>query len=350
MISIRKHIDDHRRAVDESALTAFRSSLAAIAQCGRRAVPTLGQDLGRKIDQIQGTLQQPVSPDALTEATRRAEAELALWADLAVRLHDDNEREMREIFGAVAHAAESVGLRDEKYSSQIGDLSVKLRSIASLNDLAIIRRSIVESAAALKSCVEQMAAESRASVKELSQEVNHYREKLHESERVSLLDPLTNLANRRGFEHQLQARMESCSVFSLLMIDLNDFKSVNDRYGHLAGDDLLRQFAAELSGQFAGGDLVGRWGGDEFVILMACDLKEAHARADRVRHWAMGEYKISSGTGAVVKVSLQGSIGVAQWNGKEDGATLLARADAGSYDAKGGFAKESPIRPKRGAA
>jgi diguanylate cyclase (GGDEF)-like protein len=344
MISLRKHIDEHREAVDEFALTAFRSSLAAIADCGKRAVPPLGQDLSRKLEQIQGGLRQPVSTDALTAATKRAEAELALWADLAVRLHEDNEREMREIVRAVANAAESVERRDEKYTSQIGDLSVKLRSIASLNDLAMIRRSIVDSAAALKTCVDQMTAESRASVTELSKEVNHYRDRLRESERVSMLDTLTNLANRRAFEYQLQARIEVGSVFSLLMIDLNDFKSVNDRYGHLSGDDLLRQFAAELSGQFSGEDLVGRWGGDEFVVLTACDLKEAHARADRVRHWAMGEYKIKTASGTV-KVPLQGSIGVAQWNGKEDGATLMARADAGSYDAKG-----ASMRAKRGAA
>jgi diguanylate cyclase (GGDEF)-like protein len=208
----------------------------------------------------------------------------------------------------------------------------------------------VESAAALKTCVEQMAEESRASVRELSKEVNQYRNRLRESERISMLDPLTNLANRRAFEGQLQARIEGRAVFSLLMIDLNEFKSVNDRYGHMAGDDLLRQFAAELSGQFSGDDLVGRWGGDEFVVLTACDLKEARARAERIRHWAMGEYKIKAGTGAVVKVPLQGSIGVAQWNGKEDGAKLLARADAGSYDAKGGFTRSSSKRLKRGAA
>jgi diguanylate cyclase len=192
--------------------------------------------------------------------------------------------------------------------------------------------------------VEQMTAESRASVTELSKEVNHYRDRLRESERVSMLDTLTNLANRRAFEYQLRARVEGDSVFSLLMIDLNEFKLVNDRYGHLAGDDLLRQFAAELSGQFSGDDMVARWGGDEFVVLTACDLKEAHARADRIRHWAMGEYKIKTATGTV-KIPLRGSIGVAQWNGKEDGAALLARADAGSYDAKSGS-----TRSKRGAA
>lgn len=344
MISLRKHIDEHRESVDDSALAAFRSSLAAIAKSGERAVPPLGPNLSRKLGEIQGGLQKPVTPDALSSATRRAETELAMWADLAVRLHDDNEREMKEIVGAVALAAESVGKRDEKYSNQIGEVSGRLKSIAAMNDLAIMRRSIMESAASLKTCVEQMAEDSKATLQQLSKEVDHYREKLRESERLSLVDPLTGLANRRGFENQLHSCIESRAMFSLLMVDLNGFKGVNDRYGHLAGDDLLKQFGAELRQQFTDAIVIGRWGGDEFVMLAACDLKEAHARADRVRKWTMGEYKIKSGSGTV-RVPLEGSIGVAQWNGKEKGTELMARADKGVYDAKGAPTRSKGVVP-----
>jgi diguanylate cyclase len=338
MISLRKHIDEYRDSVDESGLAAFRSSLAAIAQCGQRAVPPLGQNLSRKLSEIQSRLRKPVKPDVLVQATRQTEAELSIWADLAVRLHEDNEREMKEIVGAVALAADSVSRRDEKYSNQIGELSGKLRSIATLNDLATIRRSIMESASALKTCVEQMAEDSKASLHQLTKEVDHYRDKLRETERISLLDPLTGLANRRGFQNQLQARIEGRTIFSLLMIDMNDFKGVNDRYGHLAGDDLLKQFAGELTSQFSGTDMVGRWGGDEFVVLVACSLKDAHERSDRIRKWALGEYKINTGT-ETVKVQLNAAIGVAQWNGKETGDELLARADSGVYSAKGASAR-----------
>jgi diguanylate cyclase len=332
MISLRKHIDEHRErlSADEPGLSAFRSSLAAMATCGQRAIPPLGPDLSRKLNEIKGGLQFPVTPDELNSASQRFETELSIWADLALSQHEENAREMKQIVESVARAAESVSKRDEKYSYKIGELTGRLKSIAEIDDLAAIRRSIVESAAALKTCVEQMAEDSRASVKLLSNEVEHYRERLHESERISALDPLTGLANRRAFESQLQVRIEKRCVFSLLLMDLNEFKSVNDRYGHLAGDDLLRQFAAELNAQFAATDLVGRWGGDEFVVLVAGNLKEAHVRADRVRKWALGEYKIGTGT-EKAKVVLHASIGVAQWNGNEKGSELLARADAELY-------------------
>src|SRR5665213_3125242 len=274
MISLRKHIDGYRDPIGMPALNAFRSSLTAMAQCGLRAIPPLGTDLSRKLIEIDGGLDYPTTPDALSSASRRMAEELSLWADLALHQHDENTREMQEIVGTLERAADSVTQRDEKYSHQIGELTGRLKSIAGMNDLPVIRRSIMESATALRACVEQMARDSTTSVEQLSKEVEEYRVRLRESERLSAIDPLTGLGNRRAFEVQLQARIESRSTFSLLMLDLNGFKAINDEHGHLAGDDLLKQFAVELSAQFTAADLVGRWGGDEFVVLVSGDLKE----------------------------------------------------------------------------
>lgn len=114
------------------------------------------------------------------------------------------------------------------------------------------------------------------------------------------------------------------------MLDMNDFKGVNDRYGHLAGDDLLRQFAVELRGIFRPSDLVARWGGDEFVAIAAVPLADAELRVENIRRWALGEYKIQAGEQRV-KVTAQASIGAVEWNGAETGLELVARADAGVY-------------------
>jgi diguanylate cyclase (GGDEF)-like protein len=331
MISIRKHIDNHRKGIGEPALSAFRSSLVAMAHCGQRAVPPLGSELNRKLSAIHESLQSRVTADDLKSASQRVEQELSLWADLALRQHCENEREMNEIVDAVARAAESVSQRDEKYSQEIRDLTGRLRTIAGMNDLSAIRRSIVESAAALKSCVEQMAEESRTSVRHLSREVEEYRARLNESERVSGLDPLTGLGNRRAFETQLAKRIEKGLIFSLVMMDLDGFKSVNDQYGHLAGDDLLKQFALELEGQTTSSDFLGRWGGDEFVLVIAGDFEEAQARVERLRKWVFGEYRIGEGT---VRTALEASVGIAEWDGQESGVELLGRADEGVYRVK----------------
>jgi len=307
--------------------------LLAIGDCAGRAVPNLGGELNRKMTGIQKTLLQPVTTALLTKSNQQARTELSKWADVAESHHQDIQRELREIVSTIAAAAESVSERDEKYAREIGDLTSRLGSIAEQSDLVAMRRSIVESTRALKSCVTRMAEDSKASVNVLTAQVREYRTRLEEAERVSLTDPLTSLANRRAFEKHLEARVSARKPFCLIMIDLDDFKGVNDRFGHLAGDDLLKQFASELKSQFTPAETVGRMGGDEFIVVMAGSIDDAQARVEGVRKWALGEYKISTGDQSV-KTVLKASVGAAAWDGRELGLTLLARVDQEVYRAK----------------
>jgi diguanylate cyclase (GGDEF)-like protein len=303
-----------------------------MAECGQRAFPSLGEELNRRLTQIHGSLAKPVG-DRLTSAAREVEAELAVWAGRAIQHHAESEREMQEIIAALARTAESVLARDEKYSEEIGSLGGELRGIAGMSNLGEIRRAILESAGALRNCVEKMAQENKRSVHDLSAQLEEYRERLRVSEHLSTLDPLTELANRRAFEKQLQYRIEIGKPFALIFIDLNDFKTVNDRYGHLAGDDLLRQFGGELRTQFRANDLVARWGGDEFAVLVTGGLTLAEGQILRIRRWALGEYNVRAGA-ETVKVTLDACLGAAEWNGTESGEALMVRADAIVYDSK----------------
>lgn len=366
MISIRKHIDNYQDAnqdahqenqgkpakielskvefakvalakaetgMPEPLVSEFRAMLVTIGDCAGRAVPNLGAELDRKMTDIQETLVQPVTPALLTKSNQQARTELSKWADLALSHHQDIQRELGEIVSAIAAAAESVSERDEKYTREIGDLTGSLGRIADQSDLVTMRRSIVESTRALKSCVTRMAEDSKASVNILTAQVKDYRTRLEEAERESLTDPLTSLANRRAFEKRLEARVSARKPFCLIMIDLDDFKGVNDRFGHPAGDDLLKQFASELKSQFTPAETIARMGGDEFIVLMAGSIADSLARVEGVRKWALGEYKINTGDRSV-KTVLKASVGTAAWDGRESGLTLLARVDQEVYRAK----------------
>ena len=82
-------------------------------------------------------------------------------------------------------------------------------------------------------------------------------------------DPLTGLANARGLQDEIQSQIRNGNVFCLLFLDLDNFKQVNDRFGHGVGDDLLRRTAESLRRSVRSADLVGRLGGDEFVVVLA---------------------------------------------------------------------------------
>ncbi len=292
LISLKKHIDVHRDSVAAPAVEGFRAVLRAMADCGHRAFPSLSEDLKKRLAQIETGLSESVSPDRIASAAQEVEAELSAWADQVLAHQSESEREMKEVFAVLTRATESVTARDEKYSNEIKGLTGKLTGIASMNSLVAIRRSIVESAASLKTCVEKMAEESRQSVAQLTAEVNEYRDRLQTSEKLSTTDPLTDLYNRRAFEHQLETFIERGRSFSLIMIDLNGFKAINDAHGHLAGDDLLRQFSLKLAAQFTANDIVARWGGDEFAILITGRLAQIEDRVSRIRRCALGEYWI----------------------------------------------------------
>lgn len=96
-------------------------------------------------------------------------------------------------------------------------------------------------------------------------------------------DTLTGLHNRKYFYTKL-AEIKTKDPFSLILIDLDDFKNVNDTYGHLAGDQVLQQFAEILHNNTRKNDIIARWGGEEFaVILPQADLREAFKIGDRIR-------------------------------------------------------------------
>ena len=337
MISLRKHIDGWSAALPDPSLSAYRALLAAVGKFSQRAVPALGAGLEKKLSDLDSLLERVTPKAPFTEifagVQEKALAEFSRWSDQAFQRHKSDERDLRAIIEAMAKAVESIAFRDERYALEVGDLTERLRKITSLNDLPLIKRAIVDSANSLTICVERMAETSKESLSRLSAQVEDYRSRLDKSEELATIDPLTGLANRRRFEGLLDAKIRSGASMCLILIDLNDFKKVNDRLGHLAGDDVLKNFAGKLQRQFPSADLVARWGGDEFAVIISSNLNDTEARVARIRRSPIGECKITSGS-QVITVSVDASIGVVEWNGSEKSAELVARADASMYKGK----------------
>jgi diguanylate cyclase len=129
----------------------------------------------------------------------------------------------------------------------------------------------------------------------------------------------------------------SCK-FCIAMMDLNGFKRVNDTWGHAAGDELLKQFAAEVQSRLRSTDVIGRWGGDEFVFIIDSSLEEAARSMNRLRDWVFGEYQIGNGS-ETIHVTVTAASGIAEWDGKETPLELFNRADHLMYSDK----KTTPI-------
>jgi diguanylate cyclase (GGDEF)-like protein/PAS domain S-box-containing protein len=157
-----------------------------------------------------------------------------------------------------------------------------------------------------------------------------------EQQKLAITDGLTGLFNRRHFmelaEREYRSARRHKTALSVLMIDMDNFKQVNDRYGHAVGDLALQVAAKAMSSTVRAIDVVARYGGDEFVVLLpGCDGVAAHVIAERLREGIKG-WTVATKEGSI-RLSL--SIGTAVLDGDEDLDYLLARADADMYCAKG---------------
>ena len=148
-------------------------------------------------------------------------------------------------------------------------------------------------------------------------------------------DPLTGVSNRSALDESLQCELSHArrhdSSCALLVLDIDHFKAVNDRYGHIVGDGVLRDIAARIGGCKRDGDLLFRYGGEEFVVLLR-DTGEAGARllAERIRSCI--ENSTCHCSGAELRITL--SIGVSVLRDDDTPESLFARADQALYQAK----------------
>lgn len=159
---------------------------------------------------------------------------------------------------------------------------------------------------------------------------------MKEVEYLSTIDPLTGLYNRRHFEAEARKEIQRAQrykfPFTIVMMDIDHFKKINDSYGHVCGDEVLSQIAAVCNNKMRSTDLLGRYGGEEFSFLLpVTGLNGACALINRLRK-ALADLSFKKNGRSF---SVTASFGVYEHNGDEDTLEeFLERSDQALYKAK----------------
>jgi diguanylate cyclase len=249
------------------------------------------------------------------------------------RIDKVGARVIHEIDDVMNVITDALGLTSN-FNDSLADASQRLSQAANRDHIKSIIEMLVRSTHEMQQT--NKALETRLTSSK--QEIRDLQQNLEAIRAETMTDPLTGLGNRKYFDRTIidsvRIAKQSGEPLSLLMFDIDHFKSFNDNYGHLTGDQVLRLVALSLKQSIKGRDIIARYGGEDFaVVLPNTALRQALSAADNIRRAVMSKELKKKSTGEILgRITI--SVGVSMLKPDDSTDSLIERADACLYAAK----------------
>lgn len=336
-------------------LTTLRNCLRIYTdELSRSATPAEDHDLMESAltplleDFVSGKPARPAAaPEALAEpgfVERRRSPRAAVQAerrvDSAYRQHLQQKREsIHRIQATLAQHITDTIRQNEEFGVLLEVELDALRSAGSIQEIDILRKTLVNEVEKLQHSHQSLTSrleKTHQVLKDVEAKGQELSDELTRVHLLSLTDELTELPNRRAFLRRLEDEVGRVqrygNALSLVIIDVDGFKAINDQYGHAAGDEVLRAYAKSVLSIFRHHDMVARYGGEEFAVLLPnTDTDGAIAAIHKVQRSA-GETTVEINGTAVPLPTF--SAGVALYLPGETPTDIIERADSALYRAK----------------
>jgi len=334
MISIKDAVDQlaSRDQTAREALAAYRHAIEQTQHHVFPLFPRLAQEQVPAIRQLLHDVS--TAPLTLPGSAVRWTEVVASFAAGAQAVQARDLGMLRELLGLLAQAADDSNGISQSSADGFEHLGKNLEQLSTAPDLETLREGLTEHMGRLREFVAQVVADHERATTRLVTEVAQFEGRVAELETLASTDPLTGIANRRSFEAALAKAIASGQKLSLLLYDLDEFKSINDRLGHEAGDQVLAHFARLLRDEIRANDIAARLGGDEFVALLYCPLEGALRRSKQILGRLERRHEVTC-HGRSLLVPIRVSVGVVEHLAGESPASLLRRADEAMYVVKG---------------
>lgn len=312
-----------------AALECYLYSILEIAETLEAISPELGAACREPFLSLRSRLSTDSSPSALEDSRSELHEILRAFCEKARLQNQALARDLKQTLSLVTRTEDSSAGRNVHYVERLVDFVDRLESAVRSGDLPGLANQTFE----LRDFAQSIELDSRDDFARLRQKMLEIQRRLHEVELLATLDPLTGVANRRDLERELAERIQARQEFCVLLFDLDGFKEINDRFGHLYGDQVLKQLGSRLSSQVRARDYICRWGGDEFVAVLACDLGIAESRSRQIAERLNGTYQVV-GPGGEIRVDVTVTVGLAQYCAGESPEQLFRRVDESMYRQK----------------
>lgn len=328
---VERHLDEEKKV---------RQGLQRLLAMLCDNIKTLTPDevwLAGQLEPIRALLHQPVRPHALEQAESRLAQVIAQQGRARHGLHEAKVA-LKEMLSTLIESIGVASASTGTFYAQIEGYQKQLETANDFDTLSKVISGLLSDTAAVRQCVEH----SRTELAEARHKVETYESRVQELERelsqVSSLvqkDPLTFALNRRGLEEAFRVEAARAARYeaplALAVLDVDDFKHVNDSLGHAAGDRVLVHLATTLQLFLRPTDFIARFGGEEFVLLLpVTDLEGAFEAGERLRSELTRRPFVWQGEARDITFS----VGVCQWRVGESLESCVQRADTAMYQAK----------------
>ncbi len=251
----------------------------------------------------------------------------------------DRESEFKGIIDILTEAMSTADADNNVFNQKIYEQSDKIEKISLLDDIKKIKVAIKKEVEEVRKTLKEKQLNDREHLSKLSKQVNSLNVELKKAKKDSLTDGLTGVYNRLGFDRKMKSLVERNSVtnapFALLLFDIDNFKKINDTYGHLIGDRVILAITQKASELTRSDDFVARFGGDEFAVIMTgASLKNAAKKAKQLSKSISGTRYALDSENESSELAFSISIGVSAFRKGDTVVSVTDRADKGLYSAK----------------
>ncbi len=251
----------------------------------------------------------------------------------------DREKEIWDIIDLQRTAITGLDSENQSYNRKVFEQSEKIEAITLLDDLKTIKNKLKKEVENIQETVRKKQEQDKRQMDELSRQVDLLNLELKKAKTKGMTDSLTKTYNRGAFDGFIRKLVDQNTIkrapFSLLLIDIDDFKKINDEYGHQIGDRVLVAVVKKCNEMIREQDFLARYGGEEFAILLpGASLRNALKKAQRIRKAIAGARYTPDKDEKSAILTITVSIGVSTFASNDSVSAVIERADKALYRAK----------------
>ena len=329
----------HTRERNEILLITIRSLYYFVKEFSLDLTEIGAEKFKQSIDTLSQCFTSEEKRKSIEQALDESKHAIAAYIKRVKEYLHDRETEFKNIIDLLSSSIQTLSGDNADFHMKMYKSSSRLEEIAQLNDLRRIKDEMRREMEQIRSTIKEKQQRDEQRLEALAREVEGLRVDFQKAKQASMTDGLTGVFNRAAFDRQLAKRIDhhllSATPFCLLMIDIDNFKQINDTYGHQVGDRVILAVAQECQGLIRKDDFLARYGGEEFTLILPNTslrhgLKKAKAMCKTI---ANARYSVDTPTSRAT-MSFTVSIGVSAYQPHDTAESCIERADKALYEAK----------------